>query len=208
MVSRSRPGILFVISAPSGTGKSSVAARLLERVPSLSFSVSYTTRSPRSGEQNGREYHFVDRETFESMIARGELLESASVFGQYYGTATDDVKRTLDSGNNMLLDIDVQGARQVRSGPVESVSVMILPPDYQTLEQRLRKRGSEAEQELAKRLAESREEAEDFVNFDYVVVNDDLEETVEGLIAILSAERLRSSHCAGRARRIIATFPA
>ena len=108
----------------------------------------------------------------------------------------------------MLLDIDVQGARQVRSGPVESVSVMILPPNYQTLERRLRKRGSEAEQELAKRLAESREEAEDFVNFDYVVVNDDLEETVEGLIAILSAERLRSSHCASRARQIIATFPA
>ena len=115
-MSRSRPGILFVISAPSGTGKSSVAARLLERVPSLHFSVSYTTRLPREGEQNGREYHFVDREAFESMIARGELLESASVFGQYYGTATADVEQTLDSGQNMLLDIDVQGARQVRSG--------------------------------------------------------------------------------------------
>jgi len=207
-VKRSAQGILFVISAPSGTGKTSAGARLLERDSELVFSISYTTRSPRAGEHNGREYHFVTEETFRAMVARGEMLESANVFGQFYGTATRDVQEVLSSGKDLLLDIDVQGARQVREGPIHAVSIMILPPDYPTLEARLRKRGSEAEEALAQRLSGSRDEAEDFINFNYVVINDDLEETVQSLVAIVRAERLRTTHCRESARRIIATFPA
>ena len=200
-------GILFVISAPSGTGKSSVTSRLLESLGGLEFSVSYTTRPARNGELDGREYHFVDRGTFEKMLAEGAFLESAEVFGQLYGTGVEATRAVLATGSDLLLDIDVQGARQVRQGPIEAVSVMILPPDYDTLVERLRSRGSEAQPELERRLAESRQEAQAFDSFDYVVVNDDLDRTVDELVSIVRAERRNTAHCREQANRIIATFP-
>jgi guanylate kinase len=200
-------GTLFVISAPSGTGKSTVARRLLEQVPGLEFSVSYTTRAPRDGERRGGDYHFVDRERFEEMRREGAFLEWASVFGNLYGTGLEATRSALAEGRDLLLDIDVQGARQVRDGPVPAVSIMILPPDYRTLRERLDGRGSERDEERAKRLAEARDEVADFGRFDYVVINENLAGTLDDLRAIVRAERLRAARQAGPAGRILATFP-
>ena len=200
-------GILYVLSAPSGTGKSTVARRLLERVPELTFSVSYTTRPRRDGEQEGRDYHFVGRERFETMISERAMLEWANVFGQLYGTSLETTRQALARGCSVLLDIDVQGARQVREGEIPSVSVMLLPPDFGTLEERLRTRGSESEDQLGRRLARARDEVGDYRFFDYVVVNDDVEDTVTELEAIVRAERCRTTHSGDMTQEIIATFP-
>jgi len=202
-----KEGVLFVISAPSGTGKSTVARALLERVPNLVFSVSYTTRPPREGEREGRDYHFVQPEVFERMIRSGALLEWADVFGERYGTGRADVERTLAAGSDVLLDIDVQGARQVRGSGVPSVTIMLLPPDHATLAARLRSRGSESDEALERRLARARTEVEEFGQFDYVVVNDQLEESVLDLCAILRAEHRRAPRAAARAQAIVASFP-
>lgn len=201
-------GILFVISAPSGTGKSTVSRRLVDRLGDLDFSVSCTTRPRRQGEREGEDYCFVGRERFEAMIREGELLEWANVFGHLYGTRREATRRVLATGRSVLLDIDVQGAQQVREAGIPSVSVMLLPPDFATLESRLRQRGSESESELADRLARARQELEDYRFFDYVVVNEDLERTVSELESIVTAERLRTAHSAHRAQEILATFPA
>jgi guanylate kinase len=200
-------GHLFVIAAPSGTGKSTIARRLVQRVPGLEFSVSYTTRPQRAGEVDGRDYHFVDRAGFEAMAARGEFLEWAPVFDQLYGTGREATRRSLAAGHELLLDIDVQGARQVRESGEPNTSVMLLPPDYRTLRARLAGRGSETEQTLATRLAEARREGEEFPWFDYLVVNEDLEETVAHVEAIVRAERLRTRRRTERARAILDTFP-
>ena len=201
------PGNLFVISAPSGTGKSTLARRVVERLPGLEFSVSFTTRAPRAGEIDGREYYFRARERFEEMIGEGAFLEWAEVFGNLYGTGLKVTRDALDSGKDLLLDIDVQGARQVREGPIGSVSVMILPPDYATLEKRLRERGSEEAGERDRRLATARDEAEDYSMFDYLVVNEDLDRAVEAVSAIVRAERCRARRREAEASRILATFP-
>jgi guanylate kinase len=169
--------------------------------------VSYTTRPQREAEQAGRDYHFVERERFEAMVREHALLEWANVFGEYYGTGLEATRKALAEGRCLLLDIDVQGAHKVRKSDVPSVSVMLLPPDFQALESRLRSRGSESESELARRLARARDEAEDYRYFDYVVVNDEIEQTVSQLESIVRAERCGTSRSAGRAQRILATFP-
>lgn len=200
-------GILFVISAPSGTGKSTLAGRLIEVTENLEFSVSYTTRDRREGEEQGREYHFIDDRRFDEMVATGEMLEWAPVFEHRYGTARKDTARILDSGRDVLLDIDVQGARQVRESGTEAVFIFVLPPDYDTLDSRLRGRGSDDEEEISRRLAKAREEAEEFRLYDYVVVNKDLERAVDALGSIVAAERMRTSRYSPRSREIISTFP-
>jgi len=206
--SGSRSGILFVVSAPSGTGKSSVSRKLLEQDRGLEFSVSYTTRAPREQEADGREYHFVEREAFQRMIDAGEFLEWAEVFDERYGTGLDATRRALARGRDVLLDIDVQGARQVCRGPLPTVSVMLLPPAFDTLEQRLRGRDSEPESARVKRLARARGEAEAYTEFDYVVINDDLQPAVDAIACIVRAERSRTQRRDGDVQRVIATFPA
>lgn len=203
----SRSGILFVLSAPSGTGKSSVSRKLLESDGELEFSVSYTTRAPREDEVEGREYHFVERETFQRMIDADEFLEWADVFDERYGTGLEATRRALERGRDVLLDIDVQGARQVCHGPLPAVSVMLLPPAFHTLEQRLRGRDSEPESARVKRLARARGEAETYTEFDYVVINDELQSAVDAIACIVRAERCRTPRREGDVRRVLATFP-
>lgn len=200
-------GTLFVISAPSGSGKSSLARGLLRAVSGLAFSVSYTTRPRRPGEENGREYHFVDDAAFDRMVAEGGFLEWAPVFGRRYGTAREAVERVLEGGSDLLLDIDVQGARQVRESGVPAIAIFVLPPSFSDLERRLLSRGSEGERERRERLAQARREAEEFRRYDYLVINDRLDRCVEDLRSIVMAERRRVSRLDAEAAGILETFP-
>ena len=190
-------GILFIISAPSGSGKSTLVNELRRIVPGLEFSVSYTTRAPRGSEENGREYHFISRELFEEMIRLDQFLEHADVFGNYYGTAKHVFEDAAAKGNDLVLDIDVQGAAQVKAKHPEAVSIFILPPTRQTLEKRLRNRsvneGSAVDSVIYRRLNEARKEIEKSPNYDYSVVNDVLDESVDQLKAIVLYERARQS---------------
>lgn len=200
-------GRLFVISAPSGTGKSSLARGLIESVPGMVFSVSYTTRSLRPGEENGREYHFVDDATFDAMVESGDFLEWANVFGRRYGTGRSESERILATGRDLLLDIDVQGARQVRESGADAVFVFVLPPDYATLESRLVGRGSESPAQRNRRLARARKEAEEYPRYDYLIVNDRLDRSIDELRSIVLAERARIPQRAELARTVLQTFP-
>jgi guanylate kinase len=186
-------GILFIISAPSGSGKSTLVTQLRTLVEGLDFSVSYTTRAPRGSEEDGREYHFTTRERFEAMIAAGEFLEWAEVFGNYYGTALSALEHAKALGKDLLLDIDVQGARQVMRKLPEAVSIFILPPSPKVLEMRLRNR-SEAEKMtiesvIEKRLAEAEHELKQIRNYKYALVNDVLDQAVAEMRAIVLWER-------------------
>jgi guanylate kinase len=202
-----RRGILFVVSAPSGTGKTSLAKRLLADTDGISWSVSYTTRPRREGEQDGREYHFVDDARFGAMIERGELLEWAEVFGRWYGTGREATERVLGEGFDLLLEIDVQGAAQVLASGMEAVSVFVVPPSYHALVDRLHGRDTESEQEIAARLRQSRREAEEFRGFDYVVINDDFDRALADLEAIVRAERRRTERAGRDVETILAGFP-
>lgn len=184
--------IVFIISAPSGSGKSTLVSDLRRIVPGLEFSVSYTTRPPRGSEQNGREYCFVTGAEFEEMVRRGEFLEHANVFGNCYGTAKRFLREAEQKGHDLLLDIDVQGAKQVKEKIPTAVSIFVLPPDRETLEWRLRHRGLDSESGIRRRLVEASHEIENYDKYDYILVNDRLERAVDELRAIVLAERLRS----------------
>jgi len=184
---------VFIISAPSGSGKSTIVDMLRKLVEGLDFSVSYTTRAPRGSEQNRREYYFVPRAEFEAMVARGEFLEHADVFGNYYGTARRVLEEAQRKDHDLLLDIDVQGAAQIQKSIPEAVSIFVLPPNHQKLKWRLVNRGTDADKVIRRRLATARREIENYKKYDYILVNDDLEQAVDEMKAIVLSERARRS---------------
>ena len=192
MSSNYRP-LICIISAPSGSGKSTLVNELLKLVPDLDFSISYTTRAPRGSEQNGKQYHFVPREEFEQMIRNDDFLEHANVFGNYYGTARRFLQEAKEKKHDLLLDIDVQGAEQMKRELPEAVSIFVLPPDRKTLESRLRKRSEDAEEVIARRLVTATREIGNYDKYDYILINDDLEESIERLQSIVLSERLLRS---------------
>lgn len=199
-------GLLFVVSAPSATGKTTVVDRLLEVCPTLVRSRSYTSRTARPGEQDGVDYNFMSRETFEAMVQRGEFLEWADVFGNLYGTARRDTEALLDSGRDVVLVIDVQGARQVRATTTGAVSVFVLPPSFRILEQRLRERSKDSNAAIERRLATARTEVSAVDEYDYVVINDELERCVRELASIVTAERARRVRRLSSIEPIMQTF--
>jgi guanylate kinase len=197
---------LVVVSAPSGAGKSTVLARVVEEMPGLRFSVSHTTRAPRGRERDGVEYHFVHRPAFEKLRDEGRLLEWAEVHGNLYGTGLDEIEVARREGRDLLLDVDVQGAAQVREKLAEALTVFILPPSYEVLERRLRGRGQDDETTVRRRLAAAGRELHAFEKYDFAIVNDDLDSAVEAVKSIVRAARCRVSHVAGQARAIERTF--
>ena len=186
-------GILFIISAPSGSGKSTLVNEVRKQLSGIEFSISWTTRAPRGSEQDGREYHFTTREEFERMIQAGEFLEHAEVFGNYYGTARKSLEEARRDGHDLVLDIDVQGAAQVRAVTPEAVSIFVLPPNPRVLRTRLRNRsraeGVVNEEEVYRRLSEASREIENYSQYGYILVNDVLDRAVAQLEAIVLAER-------------------
>jgi guanylate kinase len=200
------PGLLFVVSAPSATGKTTVIEQLVRLVPGLRMSRSYTSRASRAGETDGVDYNFVSRDTFEAEIAVGGFLEWADVFGNYYGTSRAETERRLASGEDLVLVIDVQGAKQVRQLRPETIAVFMLPPSFEVLEERLRRRSSDPEPEMARRLTTARKEVTAVDAYDYVVVNDVLERCVGELAAIVMAERAKLARRRDAIRPIIDSF--
>lgn len=185
-------GLLFVITAPSGAGKTSLIEALLKDDPRLKLSISYTTRPPRPGEKDGRDYHFVAAETFESMHARGEFLESAEVHGNRYGTSRSVVRELLAAGDDLVLEIDWQGARQVRHLIPECIGIFILPPSIHELERRMRARGQDSDAVIRRRLANAREELSHSREFEYAIINKEFDEARRNLAAVVCAERART----------------
>jgi guanylate kinase len=184
-------GTLFIVAAPSGAGKSSIVNAVLEDTPGIALSISYTSRAPRPGERHAQHYHFVDKAEFERMVAAGDFFEHALVHGDYKGTAVQSVEPQLAAGQDVLLEIDWQGARQVRAKVPDALSVFILPPSRQALEQRMRSRGQDSEEVIARRLAAAREEMSHFDEFDFLIVNDDFQTAVRDMQAIFLGSRQR-----------------
>lgn len=196
-MSNKAPGGLYVVSAPSGGGKTSLTRASIEQLArsgiTAEISVSYTTRGPRPGEQEGVHYHFVDRPIFEAMIARGDFLEHAEIYGQLYGTARSRTEALQAQGRDVILDIDWQGARQIRQQAPEAVGIFILPPSITKLEQRLRARKQDSEEAIARRMAQARAEMAHYGEYDYLIVNKDFEQAMGELVSIFLARRLRRS---------------
>jgi guanylate kinase len=199
-------GLLFIVSAPSGAGKTTLVERLVEQTPRLRMSRSYTSRHARAGERDGVDYNFVTRARFEAMVAADEFLEWADVFGNLYGTAAADTERLLDAGHDVVLVIDVQGARKLRARGVLACAVFVMPPSFAELEQRLRGRSKDCEEDIQRRLQVAREEVAAFIEYDFVVVNDELVAAVDRLRAIVVAERSRLPRMHGEADTIVRTF--
>jgi guanylate kinase len=199
-------GLLFIVSAPSGAGKTTLVERLVEQTPRLRMSRSYTSRHTREGERDGVDYNFVTRDRFETMVAADEFLEWADVFGNLYGTAAADTERLLDAGHDVVLVIDVQGARKLRARGVPACAVFVMPPSFAELEQRLRGRSKDCEEDIQRRLQVAREEVAAFTEYDFVVVNDELVAAVDRLRAIVVAERSRLPRMHGEADTIVRTF--
>jgi guanylate kinase len=182
--------IVYIISAPSGSGKSTLVNEILKSVSDLEFSISYTTRTPRGSEANGRQYYFISRSEFEQMIREDAFLEHADVFGNYYGTARRFLCEAEQKGRDLLLDIDVQGAEQIQRKLPDATSVFILPPDRKTLEERLRKRSEDREEVIQRRLDAATREIENYQRYNYILINDQLEDSIELLRAVVRGERL------------------
>ena len=190
-MSEDRKPLVYIISAPSGSGKSTLTNEILKLVPNLVFSISYTTRAPRGSEQNGKHYHFISMEEFDRMARGGEFLEHANVHGNCYGTARQFLREAGKAGQDLLLDIDVQGAAQIKNNLTDAISIFVLPPDRKTLEWRLRNRSENREDDVQRRLKDARREIEEYDKYDYVLINDQLEKSIERLEAIVLSERLR-----------------
>lgn len=200
------PGQLFIVSAPSGTGKTTLVERLVRRVDNLVMSRSYTSRPPRGDEANGVDYNFVSRSQFEEMAAAGQFLEWAEVFGNLYGTSAADTVRCLQSGQDLVLVIDVQGARQVRTRGFPHVAVFLLPPSFGMLERRLRGRSNDAEAAIRRRLEVARQEVSAFEEYEYVIVNDEVDACVDRLRAVVIAERAKLVRMRDTAAEVLKTF--
>ena len=199
-------GSLFTVVAPSGAGKTSLVAKLLEHEPNLFLSVSYTTRAPRQGEQDGREYHFVSRERFEEMIASADFLEHAEVYGNYYGTSRRWIERQLEEDHDVLLEIDWQGAQQVRRLFPHMVGIFILPPSIAELQRRLEGRGKDSPETIARRVASAREDISHVLEFEYIIVNETFDSAVADLIAIVRAARLARARQSVRLASLLHEF--
>jgi guanylate kinase len=205
-MSSSARGLLFIVSAPSGAGKTTVVERVVEQTPDLRMSRSYTSRPTRKGEEDGVDYNFVSRDRFEAMIAAGDFLEWADVFGNLYGTCAADTEELLAAGCDVVLVIDVQGARKVRSRRVDATTVFMMPPSFEVLEQRLRGRSKDTEEAIQCRLGVARDEVAAFADYDYVVINDELTTAVDRLRSIILAERSRLRRMRDRVDTIVRTF--
>jgi guanylate kinase len=201
-------GLLFIVSAPSGAGKTTIVEHLVQRLPGLRMSCSFTSRAAREGEVDGVDYNFVTRPSFEAMAAGGDFLEWAEVFGNLYGTARETVERTLRSGADLVLVIDVQGARSVRRSGIPNTAIFVMPPSFDVLEQRLRGRSKDSEEDIQRRLAVARAEVAAYVGYDYVIVNDDLEGAVDRLRSIVIAERARLPRVRTQVEAIVGSFAA
>jgi guanylate kinase len=197
---------VFIISAPSGSGKSTLVSHLMKRVPRLRFSVSYTTRPPRGQEQDGCEYHFISQKEFEERLERQEFLEWAQVFGHYYGTHQSELERAERDSCDLVLDIDVQGARQLKERIPGAVSIFVLPPSRQILEQRLRARSQDSGPVIERRLREAAEEIRNYSQYDYVLVNREVEASVDNLVSIVQATRSRRAWMEREIRPILESF--
>jgi guanylate kinase len=206
MSNSGRRGLLFVVSAPSGTGKTTIVERLVQVVPNLRMSRSYTSRPSRPGECDGKDYNFITRERFDDMVRADAFLEWADVFGNRYGTSAADTERELASGRDLVLVIDVQGARQVRSRRPDVIGVFMLPPSFEVLEHRLRGRSQDTEDAIHRRLATARAEVAAVTEYDYVVVNDELDACVDRLRAIVLAERARLGAMETMVSEIVSSF--
>lgn len=199
-------GILFVVSSPSGGGKGTLIRRVLATVPNLSYSVSHTTRAPRPTEVNGREYFFLDRTTFEEMIAAGKFLEWACVHGNFYGTAANQVANETAAGSDIVLEVDVQGAASVRRLALDTVSIFIVPPSYEILRQRLIDRGTDTAEQLELRMRNAPDELRQYMDFDYVIINDDVERAASQIASIIYAERAKCERQKHFVNRVIERF--
>lgn len=197
---------VFIISAPSGSGKSTLVGHLLRKVPNLRFSVSYTTRQARGAEQDGAAYHFITREEFEKRLSANEFLEWADVFGNYYGTHSSELDKAESAGEDLVLDIDVKGARQLKERIPGAVSIFILPPSRQVLEQRLRSRSQDSGPVIERRLHEAAEEIRNYRQYDYVLVNTEVDSSVERLVSIVTSARSRRERMEQQIRPILASF--
>ena len=197
---------VFIISAPSGSGKSTLVNRLMQEVPNLCFSLSYTTRKPRGHEVDGGSYHFTSREDFETRLASHEFLEHADVFGNYYGTHKSELAKALAGGKDLVLDIDVQGAAQLKESIPDAVTIFVLAPSRQILEHRLRYRGEDSDQVIARRLADAAREIRNYCLYDYVLINEEIDESAKTLASIVRAERVRRTRIEDKIRPILKTF--
>ena len=203
---KERRGNLFVVVAPSGAGKTTLVSALLEKNPNLRLSISYTTRAPREGEVDGREYHFVSREKFEQMIGAGDFLEHANVYGNYYGTSKRWIENQLSGDHDVLLEIDFQGARQLRALFPHMVGIFILPPSFAELRKRLKSRGKDSAEAIERRLASAREEISHVLEFEYIIVNESFETALADLIAVVRAARVSRAQQAIRLASLLDEF--